>query len=85
MGFSSAVAEKIAKDFDGIHGLHEPEQSLKNGAAAIVAAALETYPPEFAVKVSASGSQGKLDWNKADSPMVNGLKLEIEPLWNFEK
>lgn len=76
---------KLAKDIAAIR-CSEPEETIKNGVAAIVAAALAAYPDTYAVSVIASGSQGPgYDPGKPGTPMgqVNSLNVTISPLYGF--
>lgn len=57
LGKPAAVAAKLELDFKRISKMEEPEQSVKDNAAASVAATLAAYPPNMLVRVEASGSQ----------------------------
>ena len=78
VGKVSAVAKKIASDFDAIK-CAEPEETIKRMAADTIAKALGSIAPEFAARVSASGSQYVHD----GVVKYNQLKIEVEPLWGF--
>lgn len=80
IGKPSAVAAKVAKELASIKCM-EPEESIKSGVAAAVAAALAAYPESGAVRVEASGSQS----TDRDAPGIatNQLSVKIEPLWGF--
>ncbi len=65
----------------------EPEQTIKNAVAQVVAAALSAYSPNIPVRVEASGSQSDDDWNKQEAEKTgtktNSLSVKIEPIWTF--
>ena len=85
VGKASAVAKKLANDAASIQ-CSEPEETIKNGVAAIIATALAAYPETYAVSVSASGSQSS--GYSADKPSValgrvNTLTVSISPMYGF--
>lgn len=85
VGKASAVAVKIAKDFAATK-CSEPEETIKNGVATIVAAALAAYPDTYAVTVTANGSQSPgYSPDAPGTPMgqVNSLQVSISPLYGF--
>jgi hypothetical protein len=85
IGKAGPVAAKIAKDLAAIKCI-EPEETIKNGVATIVAAALAAYPDTYAVTVSASGSQSSgYNPDQPGSPVghVNNLTVNISPLYGF--
>ena len=82
IGKAGAVAQKLAADFAKIK-CSEPEQSIKNCVVAAVAAALDTFPQNYAVRVEASGSQSCPDFSKAPDEKVNNLSVKIDPVYGF--
>jgi len=83
LGKASAVAKKLATDFDRINCL-EPEQTIKNQVASSVATALAAFPADFPVRVEASGSQSTYgDQSGGPATHLNQLSVKIEPLWGF--
>lgn len=81
IGKPAAVAAKLAIDF-AKNRCVEPEETLKNMVADIVAGALAVYPPNLAVRVEAGGSQHAADASKP-TELVNSLKIEIAPVYGF--
>lgn len=81
VGKAPKVAEKLAGQFAGIK-CAEPEETIKNHAAAAVAAALAAFPEEAAVSVSANGSQYVPD-SKNPGIAINSLNLKIEQIYGF--
>jgi hypothetical protein len=77
-GKAKPVAAKLAKDFAQIK-CSEPEDTIKNKVAEIVATALASFSDKIPVAVKASGSQS------TDNNLVvsNSLSVSIEPHWNF--
>jgi hypothetical protein len=86
VGKAQAVAAKLEKRFADIN-CAEPEHTIKNAIAQVVATALSAYNPNTPVRVEASGSQSDDDWNKAESgktgKKTNSMSVKIEPIWNF--
>lgn len=82
VGKPAAVAAKLAIDFSRIT-CSEPEQTIKNHVAESVAVALAVFPPNYAVRVLASGSQGCPDSSKAPEEKYNQLSVSIEPIYGF--
>jgi hypothetical protein len=76
IGKASKVAEKLAAQFAGIK-CSEPEETVKNQAAASIATALAAFPDSYAVEVNASGSQSS---SQAEpGKFVNSLSVSIQP------
>lgn len=85
VGRPSAVAAKLAKDLASIK-CSEPEETIKNEVASILATALAAYPDTYAVTVLANGSQSPgYDPSKPGASMglVNSLTLSVSPLYGF--
>ncbi|HWH56987.1 MAG TPA: hypothetical protein VN682_05105 [Terriglobales bacterium] len=86
VGKAPAVAASLEKSFASI-SCAEPEQTIKNAVAQVVATALSAYNPNMPVRVEASGSQSHDDWNKPEAEKTgtkaNYLSVNIEPIWNF--
>jgi hypothetical protein len=74
IGKAPAVKTAVAEQFAG-QKCDEPEETLKQSAAALIAAALDAQDPTIAVKVSALGSQSRKYTTKA----VTYLNIAIEP------
>lgn len=81
-GKASAVATKVAEDFARIK-CSEPEETIKTAVASAVATALAAFPPNYVVRVDASGSQSCPDSSKAPNEKTNQLKVEVAPIWGF--
>lgn len=85
VGRAAAVARKLQNDCAAIK-CAEPEETIKNCVATIIATALAAYPESYAVSVGASGSQGPgYDPTKVGAVlgMVNSLSVSISPLYGF--
>ncbi len=85
VGRAAAVAQKLQKDCAAIK-CTEPEETIKNSVATIIATALAAYPEGSAVSVSAMGSQSP-GYDPANLGavlgMVNSLSVSISPLYGF--
>jgi hypothetical protein len=82
IGRAAAVAKALAEDFAQIKCV-EPEETVKNGIAAAVAAALAGFPAGEVVQVSANGSQHDAVYNDPESGKINSLAVTITPIYNF--
>lgn len=84
IGRAPAVAAKLEKDFTGMKGnCQEPEETIKNKAADIIATALAGQKPETIVKVNAYGSQSTSYDGSKYSPVSNALNITVEPQYGF--
>jgi hypothetical protein len=81
-GRAGAVAKALAEDFARIKCV-DPEETVKNGIATAVAAALAAFPAGEVVQVSASGSQHDAIYNAPESGKINSLSVMITPIYNF--
>ena len=72
IGKAPAVKTAVAEQFAG-QKCDEPEETLKQSAAALIAAELDAQDPTIAVKVSAWGSQ------EYTTKAVYYLNIAIEP------
>lgn len=81
-GKAAAVASRVAIGI-AQSKCSEPEETIKNEIGATLAKALAAFPPGMAVKVSASGSQGYLDFSKNPAEAYNSLSVSIEPMHGF--
>jgi len=82
IGKPAAVAAKLAADF-AKNPCSEPEETIRQAVAGIVATSLAAFPPNYAVRVEASGSQSCPDFSKAPNEKTNQLSVTILPLWGF--
>jgi hypothetical protein len=85
IGKASKVAEKLTAQFANIK-CSEPEETIKNNAAAAILLGLSVYPANTVVKVDASGSQSMVAPSTGgDSPATytNNLKVEMTPVYGF--
>ena len=73
IGKPTAVAKKLAEDFAN-NPCMEPEETIRQAVAGIVATALPSFPAGYGVRVDASGSK---------SGGVHSLSVKIEPIWGF--
>lgn len=81
MGLAPAVAALIAQDLAGVKCV-EPEETSKNAAGELIAAALAAYPESMAVRVDISGHQYTPDASKPAETVLT-MKFNIEPLGHF--
>lgn len=81
IGRPAAVAASVAKTTAAIKCV-EPEETIKNAIAGAIATALGAFPPTYAVRVEASGSQSTPDHTKP-AEISNSLSVKIEPIWGF--
>ena len=81
VGKAPAVAAKLATQFAAIK-CAEPEETIKGNVASAVASALAVFPPSYAVRVEASGSQHAPD-SKKPAELSNSLIVKIEALYGF--
>lgn len=82
IGKPAAVAQKLAEEFSK-NPCSEPEETIRQNVAKIVATSLGAFPPNFAVRVEAGGSQSCPDSTKAPKEFTNALTVKIEPIWGF--
>jgi len=80
VGKAPAVRAAIAKQFAGQGKCTEPEETVRQAAISIIDAALAGQGDPVAVRVIASGSQGKAYPTEA---ITNNLSIAIEPLFVF--
>jgi hypothetical protein len=81
IGKPPAVAVSIEEQFSRYKCI-EPEEGVRQGARATLAAALAAQRPDSVVKVSASGSQSS---NTIDGVVLftNVLSITVEPQYGF--
>jgi hypothetical protein len=79
VGKPAAVAVKLAGAFT-TNKCMEPEETIRQQVGQIIAKALEVFPADTAVNVSASGSQQS---PKGDGKFINQLSVKIEPIYGF--
>lgn len=82
IGKPAAVAHKLAMEF-ARNPRNEPEETIRQAVARIVATSLAAFPSNYVVKVMASGSQLCPDFSKAPDEKTNQLSVSIEPQWGF--
>lgn len=83
VGKPSAVRGAIAKQFTNGGKCSEPEESIRQAAAAIIDKALEAQGDKVALNVSASGSQNS-DYSTAPPTVTsNNLKISIDVIYGF--
>jgi hypothetical protein len=80
IGKAPAVAVAIAKQFSNSSPCVEPEESVRLGAAALIAASLAGYDSSGVVSVSANGHQSTTYPTNA---IVNALNIDIRPQHGF--
>ena len=77
VGKPAAVATNLAIDF-AKNKCVEPEETIRQHVAAALAAGLAVAPPNIAVRVEASGSQGTVDGG-----IRNTLSVKMEAVYGF--
>jgi len=83
VGKPSAVRDAIAKQFTNSGKCSEPEESIRQAAAAIIDKALEAQGDKVALNVSASGSQSA-DYSTAPPTVTsNSLKISVDVIYGF--
>lgn len=80
IGKPAAVAKEVARRAASVR-CAEPEESVKNTVAEIVAKLAATMPIASVVKVEASGSQAK-SYDQADA-LTHSLSVKIETVYGF--
>jgi hypothetical protein len=78
-GRASGVRESIAKQFAQGSKCMEPEETMRQAAAALLDSSLEAQDPSKVVEATASGSMST-DNGKVVS---NSLSIKIDPKWGF--
>jgi hypothetical protein len=74
---------RVAEDLNR-YPCPDPEEGVKQAAAAAIKAAVEAQDSNSVVKVSASGHQNTLyGVNGAPDKIQNTLSITIEPLYGF--
>jgi hypothetical protein len=78
------VAAKLATQF-AKNPCVEPEETVRQAAAALIAACLAAQDPSSAVAVTAGGYQSAIygAGGKATGTFQNALNVKIEPLYGF--
>ena len=79
VGKAPAVRADVAKSFT-TNQCTEPEETVRQAAAAVIDAALAAQDPSVAVKVTAQGSQSLKAYTAGTGYSLTGA---IEPLWGF--
>lgn len=82
IGKAEAVRKTIADQFSRSGACAEPEETIRQTAAALIDKALESTDPSFVVEVNASGSQSYKDWT-AKTGVSNYLSITIQPKHGF--
>jgi hypothetical protein len=77
IGKPAAVAKKMAEEF-AKNPCIQPEETIRQAVAGIVATALSSFPNNYAFRVDASGSQ-----SSSDAGTTHSLSVKIEPIWGF--
>lgn len=81
IGRAGALRAKVAADLANIK-CSEPEETIKNTVAATLDLALAAFPPNYALRIDAAGSQHAPDHSKPDE-RVNSLSVKLEPIYGF--
>jgi hypothetical protein len=83
IGKTSAVRTSIASQFANGGKCVEPEESIRQGVAALLDKALESTSPSYAIKVVANGSQGYKNYSKPEEGVYNSLNISLEVQHGF--
>lgn len=78
-GKATAVRVAVQKQFESGSKCTEPEETIRQAAAAIIDLALGDQATAQVLEVSASGSM----YSKDGKVTSNGLNIAITPRWNF--
>ena len=81
VGKVPAVRAQLATEF-AKNPCSEPEETVRQSAAATIDAALAAQDPTNVVKVTAGGSQSFKNYSE-QTGVSNNLSLSIEPLYGF--
>jgi hypothetical protein len=81
-GRAEKVRVSIADQFSKSSACVDPEEGVRQAAAKLIDTALAAQDPQFAIEVSASGSQSFKDW-QAKTGVSNTLSISIVPKYNF--
>lgn len=82
IGKAAALRAKISDDFGRIT-CPEPEETIKNHVREIMYKALGAFPPNYPVKVEASGSQSHPDFSNKPNETTHSLSVKIESFYGF--
>jgi hypothetical protein len=84
IGKAKALAAKIENDFANTTACAEPEETVRQAARAVIAAALAGQHESKAIKVSASGSMSNYaEWPSTEAKVSNSLTITVEPQYGF--
>jgi hypothetical protein len=82
IGKSQAVAAEIAKQFANGSKCMEPEESIRQAAASLIATAMVAEDAAVVVTVTANGSQSFKDYT-TKTGVTNSLSITIQPQYGF--
>jgi hypothetical protein len=77
IGRAVPLAAKVAEDLNRIKCI-DPEESIKQAAGALIAAALAAQGPGIVVKLEAAGHQ-----SGSGSELSNTLTISLQPVYGF--
>ncbi len=83
VGTPAAAAASIEKQFAQQSPCSEPEESVRQSARGLIAAALAAQDPGGAVKANGFGSQSVWTDTGGVKHATNSLKIEVEPISGF--
>lgn len=83
VGKPPAVRASIAKQFTNGPKCSEPEESIRQAAAAIIDKALAEQGDKVAINVSASGSQSADYSTTPPTVTSNSLKISVDVIYGF--
>jgi hypothetical protein len=83
-GRPGEVKESIAKQFSAFSTMGEPELSIRDAAADLIAQAIDGNTTDRPIRVLAHGSQSaSWDGAKYGAPFANQLSIIVEPIRDF--
>ena len=82
IGKASAVKKAVAKQFVDGGKCMEPEETIRQSVATTIDTALGGFDADAFVQVSASGSQGYLNYSEKTG-VFNSLTIEVKPLFGL--
>jgi hypothetical protein len=84
VGKAPALAAKLEKDFANQSKCAEPEETVRQAARAVIAAALAGQDSGKAIKVDASGSMSNYaEYPSTEAKISNTLSISVTPLYGF--
>jgi hypothetical protein len=83
LGRPKAVRDDIARQFTRGSKCVQPEEAIRLAAAEILETAIGNQADCYVVKVTASGSQGYVDYSSPEKGVYNSLSINVEVMHGF--